>query len=223
MTGRPARVMICDDQELMRAGLKMVLNSRPDLEVVAEAENGAMAVRLARELKPDIVLMDVRMPVLDGIAATEQICTLLPECRVLAITTFDLDSQAFAAMRAGASGFILKDVPAQEMLVAVQAVLRGDTILAPTVTRRLIERHLGNGVAPEGESRIQRLTDREREVFALVAQGLSNTQIAKTLFLGETTVKTHVSRILAKLELRDRIHAVVYAYESGFARGDRQP
>lgn len=202
----------------MRAGLRMIVNSQPDLAVVGEASDGAAAVRLATELRPDLVIMDIRMPVLDGIAATTRICARLPECRVLAITTFDQDEYAFASLQAGASGFLLKDAPADEMLVAVRAALRGDTMIAPAVTRRLLDRYLSGSPPAPVDRRWQRLTDREREVFGLVANGLSNFEIAAKLSLGETTVKTHVGRILAKLGLRDRIHAVVYAYESGFSR-----
>jgi DNA-binding NarL/FixJ family response regulator len=218
VTQENAGVLICDDQELMRVGLRMIVDSQTDLTVVGEAADGEAAVARALELKPDLVLMDVRMPRLDGVAATERICATLPATRVLVITTFDLDEYAYAALRAGASGFLVKDAPAAEMLVAMRGVLRGDAMVAPSVTRRLLDRFV-TGVAPaEADPRLATLTDREREVLTLVARGLSNAEIASKLFLGETTVKTHVARILAKLHIRDRVHAVVLAYETGLAR-----
>jgi DNA-binding NarL/FixJ family response regulator len=214
-----ATVLICDDQELMRVGLRMVIDSQDDLSVVGEAADGVAAVARAAELRPDVVLMDVRMPKLDGVAATEQICAQQPDTRVLIVTTFDLDEYAYAAMRAGASGFLVKDAPADEMLVAVRGVLRGDAMVSPSVTRRLLDRYvIGTTTPPIGESRLEVLTEREKEVLGLIARGLSNAEIAARLFLGETTVKTHVGRILAKLRLRDRVHAVVVAYETGLVR-----
>ncbi|BCB77373.1 response regulator transcription factor [Phytohabitans flavus] len=218
MTTAAATVLICDDQELVRVGLRMIVDSQPDLTVVGEAADGEAAIARALELKPDLVLMDVRMPKLDGVAATERVCAALPDTRVLVITTFDLDEYAYAALRAGASGFLLKDSPAAEMLVAMRGVLRGDAMVGPSVTRRLLDRYV-TGVAPlEADPRLAALTDREREVLGLVARGLSNAEIAAKLFLGETTVKTHVARILAKLHIRDRVHAVVLAYETGLVR-----
>ncbi|GHH43764.1 response regulator transcription factor [Lentzea cavernae] len=213
-----ARVLICDDQELMRSALRMIVNSQDDLELVGEAADGAQAVRLAAEHRPDLVLMDVRMPVLDGVEATRRVCEVSPNTKVLVITTFDLDEYVEQALRHGASGFLLKDATSEEMLVAIRAVLRGDAAMAPAVVRRLVERHLSTPVAPPPDPRLHRLTDREREVFGLLAKGASNAEIADQLFLGETTVKTHVSRVLSKLDLRDRVHAVVHAYESGFVR-----
>jgi DNA-binding NarL/FixJ family response regulator len=213
-----AGVLICDDQELMRVGLRMIVDSQPDLTVVAEAADGEAAVARAQEHHPDLVLMDVRMPRLDGVAATGRICAALPATRVLVVTTFDLDEYAFAALRAGASGFLVKDAPAAEMLVAMRGVLRGDSMVAPSVTRRLLDRYVTGIAPPEADSRLASLTDREREVLSLVARGLSNAEIAAKLFLGETTVKTHVARILAKLHIRDRVHAVVLAYETGLVR-----
>jgi DNA-binding NarL/FixJ family response regulator len=215
----PATVLICDDQELMRVGLRMVVDSQPDLTVVGEAADGSTAVTRAIELRPDVVLMDVRMPILDGVAATERVCAELTGTKVLIVTTFDLDEYAYAGLRAGASGFLVKDAPADEMLVAIRGVLRGDRMVSPSVTQRLLDRYvLGAGLPVEVDTRLDVLTDREREVLTLVARGLSNTEIAGRLFLGETTVKTHVGRILAKLQLRDRVHAVVLAYESGLVR-----
>ncbi|MEV4760923.1 response regulator transcription factor [Micromonospora sp. NPDC049559] len=214
----PARVLICDDQELMRVGLRMVVDSQPDLTVVGEAADGVTAVARATELEPDLVLMDVRMPHLDGVTAAQRICGALPATRVLMITTFDLDEYAYAALRGGASGFLVKDAPADEMLVAIRGVLRGDAMVAPSVTRRLLDRYVTGTAAPVTDSRLDVLTDREKEVLGLIAQGLTNSEIAARLYLGETTVKTHVNRILTKLELRDRVHAVVFAYETGLAR-----
>ncbi|MDI2125478.1 response regulator [Yinghuangia seranimata] len=213
-----ARVLLCDDQELVRVGLRMIIGSQPDLEVVGEAADGAEAVELARELAPDLVVLDVRMPGLDGIAATERICARDDAPRVLIVTTFDLDSYAYAALRAGAGGFVVKDAPAPELLVAVRGVLRGDAMVAPSVIGRLLEQHLTGLADPRDQARLRMLTDREREVLALVAAGLTNAEIGERLHIGHTTVKTHVGRVLAKLDLRDRIHAVVFAYESGLVR-----
>ena len=214
----PARILVCDDQELMRVGLRMVLDSQADLTVVGEAADGNAAIARASELRPDLVLMDVRMPNLDGVSATERICAAQPDVRVLMITTFDLDEHAYAALRVGASGFLVKDAPANEMLVAIRGVLRGDLMVAPSVIRRLLDRHVIGVAAPARDDRLDALTEREKEVLGLVARGLTNGEIAGRLYLGETTVKTHVGRILAKLELRDRVHAVVFAYESGLVR-----
>lgn len=211
-------VLICDDQELVRVGLRMIVDSQPDLEVVAEAGDGAEAVELARAHRPELVLMDVRMPVLDGVAATAQICAELPDTSVLVITTFDLDEYAYSALRAGASGFLVKDAPSDEMLVAIRGVLRGDAMVSPSVTKRLLDRYLSAHRTPLDEQKLATLTEREKDVLGLIARGLSNTEIAGTLFIGETTVKTHVGRLLNKLGLRDRVHAVVFAYESGLVR-----
>ncbi|MYW97679.1 response regulator transcription factor [Amycolatopsis rubida] len=211
-------VLICDDQELVRVGLRMIVDSQPDLEVVAEAGDGAEAVELARARRPDLVLMDVRMPVLDGVAATAQICAELPDTSVLVITTFDLDEYAYSALRAGASGFLVKDAPSDEMLVAIRGVLRGDAMVSPSVTKRLLDRYLSAHRTPLDEQKLETLTEREKDVLGLIARGLSNTEIAGKLFIGETTVKTHVGRLLNKLGLRDRVHAVVFAYESGLVR-----
>ncbi|MBN6039229.1 response regulator transcription factor [Amycolatopsis sp. 195334CR] len=215
MTGR---VLICDDQELVRVGVRMIVDSQPDLTVVGEATDGATAVELAGRLRPDLVLMDVRMPGMDGIAATARICAALPETRVLIITTFDLDEYAYSGLRAGASGFLVKDAPADEMLVAVRGVLRGDAMVSPSVTRRLLDRYLGERGGAEHAAKLDLLTEREKDVLGLIGRGRSNGEIAGELYIGETTVKTHVGRILAKLGLRDRVHAVVFAYESGVVR-----
>jgi DNA-binding NarL/FixJ family response regulator len=214
----PARVLICDDQEMMRVGLRMVVDSQPDLTVVGEAADGLQAVRAAVELRPDVVLLDIRMPGLHGVAAAERIAAAVPATRILMVTTFDLDEYAFAALRAGAAGFLVKDAPAAEMLVAIRGVLRGDPMVSPSVTRRLLERYVTAGAPSRPDPRTSRLTDREREVLGLVARGLTNAEIAGRLHLGETTVKTHIGRILGKLELRDRIGAVIYAYETGLSR-----
>ncbi|GHF99606.1 MULTISPECIES: response regulator [Amycolatopsis] len=212
------RVLLCDDQQLVRVGLRMIVESQDDLVVVGEAANGEEAVTLARELRPDLVLMDVRMPVLDGVAATARICAERPEVRVLIITTFDLDEYAYAALRGGASGFLVKDAPSEEMLVAIRGVLRGDSMVSPSVTRRLLDRYLADDRDPVDAAKLGTLTEREKDVLGLIARGLSNGEIAAKLYIGETTVKTHVGRILGKLRLRDRVHAVVFAYESGLVR-----
>ncbi|MEU4517273.1 response regulator transcription factor [Amycolatopsis sp. NPDC024027] len=212
------RILLCDDQQLVRVGLRMIVESQDDLTVVGEAANGDEAVSLARDLRPDLVLMDVRMPVLDGVAATARICAELPDVRVLIITTFDLDEYAYAALRAGASGFLVKDAPSEEMLVAIRGVLRGDSMVSPSVTRRLLDRYLADERDPVDVARLGVLTEREKDVLGLIARGLSNSEIAAKLYIGETTVKTHVGRVFGKLRLRDRVHAVVFAYESGLVR-----
>ncbi|ANN15194.1 DNA-binding response regulator [Amycolatopsis orientalis] len=212
------KVLICDDQELVRVGMGMIVTSQDDLTVVGEATNGAEAVEAAERLRPDLVLMDVRMPVLDGVAATERISESLPDTRVLMITTFDLDEYAYAALRAGASGFLVKDAPADEILVAIRGVLRGDSMVSPSVTKRLLDRYLDDERDSGASARLETLTEREKDVLSLIARGLANAEIAAKLYIGETTVKTHVGRILAKLSLRDRVHAVVFAYESGLVR-----
>lgn len=212
------RVVLVDDQELMRVGFRMVLGAQPDMEIVGEAGDGEAAVRLASELRPDVVLMDVRMPVLDGVEATKMITTA-GTAKVLVMTTFDLDEYALSALKNGASGFMLKDTPPDHLVAALRSVASGDAVVSPSVTRRLLDRFLGStGGELRDASVLDALTEREREVLVLIAQGLSNTEIARKLFLSEATVKTHVGRVLAKLELRDRVQAVVLAYETGLVR-----
>ncbi|MEJ3750771.1 response regulator transcription factor [Actinomycetes bacterium KLBMP 9797] len=216
------RILLVDDQSLLRLGFRMVLETQPDLEVVGEAGDGTRGVAMTRALDPDVVLMDVRMPVLDGIEATRQIAGSGCAARVLVLTTFDLDEYVFAALRAGASGFLLKDVPPADLISGIRAVAGGDAVVAPRVTRRLIDAFAGHLPDPAtGRSavaeRLHRLTDREREVLVAVARGRSNAEIAELLAVAEATVKTHVGRILAKLGLRDRVQAVIFAYEAGLA------
>jgi DNA-binding NarL/FixJ family response regulator len=212
------RVLLVDDQDLVRAGFAMVLGSQPDLTVVGEAADGAAAIRLARECPADVMVMDVRMPGLDGVAATREICQAADRPRVLILTTFDLDEYAFAALHAGASGFLLKSAPPEELLYAIRSVHNGDSVVAPSTTRRLIGRFLPHLPAPGGlpdQQGLAELTAREREVLVEVGSGQSNAEIAALLYISEATVKTHVGHIMAKLGLRDRIQAVVYAYETG--------
>jgi DNA-binding NarL/FixJ family response regulator len=213
------RVVVVDDQQLVRAGFRMVLSSQPDIEVVGEAGDGAAALRLLAQTPADVVVMDIRMPVLDGVAATREICARYDGMRVLVLTTFDTDEDAFAALQAGASGFLLKNVPPEELLAAIRVVAEGEAVVAPRITRRLLDRFAGQLTPPRtGDSRLDALTEREREVLLLVAQGLSNAEIAERLVVAETTVKTHVGRMLTKLGLRDRVQAVVLAYETGLVR-----
>jgi DNA-binding NarL/FixJ family response regulator len=209
------RVLIADDQSLVRAGFRLVLENHPDLEVVGEASNGHEAVHSAARLRPDVVLMDIRMPELDGIAATRTITARHP-ARVLVLTTYDLDEYVYDALRAGASGFLLKDTPPAQLADGIRAVASGEALLAPTVTRRLIEEFARLGAARRARPpELEELTPRELEVLRLLARGMSNAEIAATLVLGDTTVKTHVAHVLTKLGLRDRVQAVVLAYESG--------
>jgi DNA-binding NarL/FixJ family response regulator len=210
-------VLIADDQTLVRTGFRMILENAGDMRVVGEAGDGAEAAAMTADLRPDVVLMDVRMPEVDGVDATRRICAGDTGARVLMLTTFDLDEYVYAAIQAGASGFLLKDTLAADLLSAVRVVARGDACVAPSVTRRLLERHVGRGVPPAAAA-LDVLTEREREVLGLIARGLSNNEIAVHLFLSEGTVKTHVSRVLSKLGLRDRVQAVVRAYESGLVR-----
>jgi DNA-binding NarL/FixJ family response regulator len=212
------RVVVADDQLLVRAGFRVLVDSAPDLEVIGEAGDGVEAVELARRERPDVVLMDIRMPVMDGLEATRRIVAdeLLGGVRVLVLTTFDLDEYVYQALRAGASGFLLKDTPPADLLAAIRVVAAGDALLAPSVTRRLIQEFARRpepaAVAPAA---LAALTDREREVLALVARGLSNAEIAGRLFVSAATAKTHVSRVLAKLGARDRAQLVMLAYETG--------
>lgn len=213
---QPIRIGIVDDQELVRLGLRLVLAAEDELEVVAEAPDGDGAIALARRDDIDVLLMDVRMPGIDGITATEQIAAQAATPRIIVLTTFDLDEYAFAALRAGASGFLLKDAGPEQLLDAIRVVARGEALLAPSITRRLVETYVRRGAAGQPDPRlVEALTDREREVLALVARGLSNTEAAARLFVSPATVKTHVSRILGKLDARDRAQLVVVAYEAG--------
>ena len=214
MTETPVRVLIADDQALMRTGFRMILDAQDDIEVVGEAIDGADAIRRFERLSPDVVVMDVRMPTMDGIEATRRLSALEKPARVLILTTFDLDEYVYEALRAGASGFLLKDRPPEELVAAVRVIASGEALLAPSVTRRLIEEFARRAPAVK-PTELDELTEREREVLVLMARGLSNAEIARALFVAETTVKTHVGRVLHKLGLRDRAQAVVLAYESG--------
>jgi DNA-binding NarL/FixJ family response regulator len=220
------KLVIADDQPLLRTGFRMILEAERDMAVVGEAGNGEEAVALTRRLQPDVVLMDIRMPVMDGVEATRRIVSASAPAsgsgpRVLILTTFDLDEYIVQALRAGASGFLLKDVPPEELAAAIRVVAAGDALLAPSITRRLLER-FASTFTIAGEARrpagFAELTERELEVFTLIGRGLSNREIADELVLGETTVKTHVSRVFSKLEVRDRAQAVVLAYETGIVR-----
>ncbi|MEV4539773.1 response regulator transcription factor [Asanoa sp. NPDC049518] len=211
----PIRVLVADDQELVRGGFALILDAQPDITVVGEAADGAQAIVAAERLRPDVVLMDVRMPHVDGIAATAQICAA-SDTRVLVLTTFDLDEYVYDALRAGASGFLLKDMRRDDLVNAVRVVAGGEALLAPTVTRRLIADVVSRAAAPRpSDTRLSALTVRETETLKAVARGLSNAEIAAELYVTEHTVKTHVSNLLTKLGLRDRVQAVVLAYEAG--------
>jgi len=211
------RVLIADDDDLMRAGLVELLANDIRIEVVAQAGTGREAVERAVRHRPDVVLMDVRMPDLDGISATRELTLLAPDVRVLILTTFEQDDFVFGSLQAGASGFLVKRTRPEDLIAAVHTVAAGDALLSPSVTRRVIDRIARQPASdPAGKTRIDRLTPREREVFALIVQGLSNREIAAALVVEETTVRTHVKRILRKLELRDRVHAVILAYDTGF-------
>ncbi|MGW5008109.1 response regulator [Streptomyces parvulus] len=218
--GRVIRVLIADDQQMVRQGFTVLLNTQPDIEVIGQAVDGRDAVAKVAEQAPDVVLMDIRMPELGGIEATRLITGATPETRVLVLTTFDLDEYVYEALRAGASGFLLKDASADQLAEAVRVVAAGDALLAPGITRRLIAEFSRLDDRPRAplKDRVGELTERETEVLALIAQGLSNAEIARRLVVAEQTVKTHVGRILVKLGLRDRTQAAVFAYESGLVR-----
>jgi DNA-binding NarL/FixJ family response regulator len=219
-------VVIVDDQPLVRAGFQMLLSSQPDLVVVGEASDGAQALRLLDSLRvagtpADVVVMDVRMPVMDGVAATQAICAAADTPRVVVLTTFDTDAEAFAALRAGASGFLLKSAAPEDLLSAIRAVASGDAVVAPRITRKLLDRFAATFLPepdPQAADAWQGLTERERDVVLLIAQGLSNAEVAARLVVAEATVKTHVGRILAKLGLRDRVQIVIHAYQSGLVQ-----
>jgi DNA-binding NarL/FixJ family response regulator len=219
-------VLLADDQELMRMGFRMVIDSQPDLAVVGEAGDGAEAIAAISRLEPSVALMDVRMPVMDGVEATRRIVESGARTRIIILTTFDLDEYVYAALRAGASGFLLKDAQPAELLSAIRAVAAGEAVVAPRVTRRLLESYahrlpVSGEPDPAARDRLEQLTARELEVLDLVARGLSNAEIAEQFVLSEATVKTHVGRILAKLELRDRVQIVVFAYENGLISPSR--
>ena len=219
-------VLLADDQPLLRRGFRMIIEAEGDLTVTAEAGNGDEAVEAARRTPPDVVLMDIRMPGCDGIEATRRVIAANPRIRVLVLTTFDLDEYAFGALRAGASGFLLKDVHPAELVSAIRTVAAGNAVVSPRVTQRLLEEYAQAPAAPAGQQadrfpRLSSLTEREGEVLAAVARGLSNAEIAALLYVSETTVKSHVGRILAKLGLRDRVQIVVLAYEAGIVRPGR--
>nr|WP_306238681.1 response regulator transcription factor [Ornithinimicrobium sp. HY1745] len=217
-------MFLVDDQELVRAGFRMVLDAQQDMTVVGEAGDGVAALAAVPQVRPDVVLMDIRMPRMDGVETTRRLSEVGERPKVLVLTTFDLDEYAFAALKAGAAGFLLKDAGPAELLTAIRAVHEGDAVLAPSTTRRMLDQfadHLpggdGEAAAASAAERLAPLTDREREVLVAVARGLSNSQIAAELFLAEATVKTHIGRILHKLHLRDRVHMVITAYETGLA------
>jgi DNA-binding NarL/FixJ family response regulator len=222
---RPIRVLVADDQPLMRSGFRLILEGQPGIVVVGEARDGEEAVTEAHRLRPDVVLMDVRMPNLDGIAATRQILgSVASEARVLVLTMFDLDEYVYGALQAGASGFLLKDVSPEQLVMAIHVVAAGDQLLAPSVTRRLIERYLASVRPPLAATAaaMDRLTPREREILDFVAGGLGNGEIARELVLAESTVKTHVANVLAKLDLHDRVQLVIFAYEQGLVPARRE-
>jgi DNA-binding NarL/FixJ family response regulator len=219
------KVLIVDDQALVRAGFRMILDAEPEIDVVGEAADGIAGLEAARSLRPDVVLMDIRMPELDGLEATRRMTSGGEGPRVLILTTFDLDEYVYEALRSGASGFLLKDTPPEQLVQAITVVAEGEALLAPSITKRLIEEFVRTGGTTHAEPPpgIQELTSRELEVLRLIARGLSNAEIAKELFVSETTVKTHVARVLMKLNLRDRVQAVVLAYESGLVQPGASP
>ena len=214
------RILVADDQSMVRAGFRMLLANEPDIEVVAEASNGLEAIHQAARFQPSVVLMDIRMPELDGLEATRRLIAADQAAKILILTTFDLDEYVYEALRAGASGFVLKDDPPEQLLTAIRVVAAGDALLSPAITKRVIAQfaHVPPPAPPRG---LDELTDRELDVFRLIARGLSNPEIARALYISETTVKTHVTHILQKLDLRDRVQAVVLAYQTGLL--DAQP
>jgi DNA-binding NarL/FixJ family response regulator len=218
VSDRPVRVLLVDDDDLMRAGLRSVLSSDETIEVVGEAGDGRGVVKLIREVRPDLVLMDIRMPHLDGISATREVLAAEPGARVVVLTTFEEDDYIFEALSAGASGFLLKRTKPEELIAAIHTVADGDSLLSPSVTRRVIDRMVTQPMAALSGARLEALTPREREVLELVGRGLSNREIAESFVIEESTVKTHVKRILMKLGLRDRVQAVIFAYETGLIR-----
>jgi DNA-binding NarL/FixJ family response regulator len=219
VTAARVRVLLVDDDDLMRAGLRAVLASDPAIEVVGEAADGRVAADRVRALRPDVVLMDVRMPDLDGISATREVLAASPEVKVVIVTTFEQDDYVFGALAAGASGFLLKRTKPEELIAAIHTIAAGDSLLSPSVTRTVIDRMARTHFRTAGadERRLEELTPREREVLELIARGLSNSEIARALVIEDSTVKTHVKRILMKLRVRDRVHAVIYAYDTGIA------
>jgi DNA-binding NarL/FixJ family response regulator len=216
------RVLVVDDQALVRSGFRMILDAQPDIDVVGEAENGREAVELAAVSSADVILMDVRMPELDGIEATARILEAQPETRIVILTTFDLDEYVTRALRAGASGFLLKDVRPAQLVEAIRVIASGDALLAPSVTRRLLDQ-FASGLETRTCPELDQLTEREREILMLVAEGLSNAEIADRLVVGESTVKTHVSAVLRKLQLRDRVQLVIAAYDAGLVKPSVSP
>ena len=217
MTPTTIRVLVADDQAMVRAGFRMLLSGEQDIEVVAEASNGLEAVEKAARFEPTVVLMDIRMPELDGLAATRRILAADGAARVLVLTTFDLDEYVYEALRAGASGFVLKDDPPEQLIAAIRTVAAGDALLSPAITKRVIGEFTRMAARPAPPKELDELSERERDVFRLIARGLSNAEIGQELYIGETTVKTHVTHIFQKLDLRDRVQAVVLAYQSGLA------
>ncbi|MEV5988805.1 response regulator transcription factor [Streptomyces sp. NPDC052051] len=215
MTATTVRVVLADDQELVRAGLRMVIGATPDIEVVGEAGTGAQAVRLVRELRPDVVVMDLRMPGMDGVEATQMITADVPATRVVVLTTYDEDANIYAALRAGAGGFLVKDMALDDILTAVRVIARGDALLAPGITRRLIADFVAYGGTRPEHAELPRITARERQVLALVGRGLSNAELAEHLHISPGTAKAHVASLLTKLGARDRVQLVILAYESG--------